>query len=153
MAIDAEGAICILRQHAKKNLANGKMRSTRHFLHVTVMNTDLRLLDWARDTFGGGIYSTATGSGQFKKRRECYAWCVSSGYAEQILVGCLSFFIIKRDQADLALTFQRTFHGSRLERLPDVPRSTNGVRLGLRPEVIEFRESLKLKMTEIKQIA
>ena len=63
MAIDGEGHISILKTPAFVS-SDGYVRSDRHHLAVRVTNTDIRLLSWCRDTFGGGIYSVATNGGK-----------------------------------------------------------------------------------------
>lgn len=127
------------------------------------MNTDLGLLAWCRNTFGGGVYITATGEPKelrgikINKTKICYAWVVSSGYAEKILNGCLPYFIIKGRQADVALEFQETFTGTYHERvghnnaIMGIKGFQSGKSNKLHPWVTERRESLKLRLTAMKR--
>jgi len=73
-------------------------------LEVDIGNTDYRLLVWLKETFGGGISNVTVHS--FRKKK-MWRWEVSRHRAEEVLVGCLPFFIIKKEQAEIGIAFQR----------------------------------------------
>ena len=77
------------------------------YVEVTVTNTDIRLADWLRRTFGGSTHINNKRANQ-AKWSPATAWVVGSQHASKILERCLPYFIIKREQADVALAFQRT---------------------------------------------
>jgi hypothetical protein len=83
--------------------------SNRHYaLHVTVGNTNFRLLEWCQERFGGAIYEIFPK----KKRGPEYAhakrWRIQNAPAAELLIKCLPHFIMKRPQAEIAIRFQRT---------------------------------------------
>ena len=92
--IDGEGYI---------RVATGKTHSGR--LEVNVSNTDYRLLEWLKSTFGGNVY-VGSRKGPAQKKL-LWRWVVDRSNAERILAGCLPYFIVKREQAECGLSFQR----------------------------------------------
>lgn len=74
-------------------------------LHVFISNTDIRLMNHFKSLFGGSIH---VGNHKTNNHRTCYKWCVAAKKAEAILKGCLPYFIIKREQAEVALAFRAT---------------------------------------------
>ena len=100
--IDGEGCIRIRRQRPP-----GRKTKTFHYdLELTVSNTDMRLLTWLRETFGGTVFLVQKVQYQ-PRRREGFYWRCRSSLAGYILERCFRFFIIKADQADTALGFQK----------------------------------------------
>ena len=96
--IDGEGCIAITR------LSFG-VKNPRYQLVLQITNTDPRLLIWLGKTFEGqGSFSVRPIEGQ----RPRHDWCIASKKAEAILQGCLPYFVMKRDQAELAIAFQKT---------------------------------------------
>lgn len=77
------------------------------YVEVTITNTDLRLSAWLKSTFGGSVYINKQNRGNVRWASTT-AWVVGSRHAARILEFCLPYFIIKREQADVALAFQRT---------------------------------------------
>jgi hypothetical protein len=97
--IDAEG--CIEGLHSR----TGKRRCLSLRVAVTVFNTDPRVFLWCHKTFGGG------GKSIVRKRnygRPCYNWRCSGRCAKWILENCLEHFLIKREQAEIALALYAT---------------------------------------------
>jgi hypothetical protein len=103
MAIDGEGAIYIKPVYAKSGMYSQ--------LCVSVSNCDPRLIMWCKDTFGfGAVHRNKHRSrGQ---QHDAYSWRVYSATAELILTQCLPYFIIKREQAEVALAYRKTFSRS-----------------------------------------
>lgn len=94
--LDGEGCITI-----------GKTKNSRaQYMKVFIANTDPRLMEWLRDTFGGTV------NGKKRENREkhkpCYVWTVCSQMAWIVLLCVMPYLIIKREQAEVALAFQRT---------------------------------------------
>jgi hypothetical protein len=56
-----------------------------------------------------------------KKWSNCFYWTVACNKAEAILRGCLPYFIVKRDQAEVALAFQATIDRARSNGVKGVP--------------------------------
>src|SRR5437660_6122275 len=94
--IDGEGCITIARSPRR-----GRMAGHAQELVVTVSNTSHLLLDWLVRTFGG-TYTIANGN----KTMPVYSWRLNELQREEILRRCLSYFIIKREQAEIGLAFR-----------------------------------------------
>lgn len=95
--IDGEGCVTIGRQG--KVGVNGRS----YALTIRIGNTDPRLMVWLK-RFGVGSFHDWEVAGQ----RHFYAWYVSARQAADVLVGCLPYLVIKRDQAELGIAFQAT---------------------------------------------
>ena len=98
--IDGEGCIRIAGVKGSKSYSRRVL-----YVEITISNTDLRLLQWLKNTFGGSVSMRPRA---VEKWSPAGAWVVGSRHAANILEGCLPFFIIKREQADVALAFQAT---------------------------------------------
>lgn len=96
--IDGEGTISI-----KASNRHRAVPSVNHFLEVSVANTSVKLMNWLKATFGGNIRFYQK---QQLNRRPCMRWAWTEGCAEKLLLGCLPYFIIKREQAEVGLTFR-----------------------------------------------
>lgn len=143
--IDGEGSISIHKNRAQEALG----KSVMHSLTVHVTNTDPRMIVWIYETFGVGLAfqkqkcpSIVAYMGAGKKWRQVHIWQVEARLAAQILEGCMPFFIIKREQAEIAIAFQKTkvLHncGRRGDRTP--------------PNVIQMREQMAQKVRELKHV-
>ena len=143
--IDGEGCIDIHTNRGQEVLGKSRL----HSLVVHVTNTDPRLPLWIFDTFGVGINyqkqkspSVVALMGAGKKWRQVHIWIVTAKSASQILEGCMPFFIIKREQAEIAIAFQKTkvLHncGRRGDRTP--------------PNVIQMREQMAHEVRELKHV-
>lgn len=106
--IDGEGHICIAESvHREPHDGRGRYG----FAKVTVSNTDSRLTDWLLKTFGGNVQvrsADSASSGRRKRWKTCFNWTTSNGRAADILRFCLPYFIVKREQAELAISYQAT---------------------------------------------
>lgn len=80
------------------------------YLNLAISNTDVRLARWLKEVFGGAIYAGKRLKTQWAP---CYHWYVTSRRAADVITGCAPFFIIKREQADVALAFQSTIAADR----------------------------------------
>jgi hypothetical protein len=89
-------------------------------LQINISNTDPRLPQWLKETFGGGVYLRDHNHKLNVKWANCFSWIVSTHHARVILERCLPYFVIKRDQAEIAIAFQKTMQGKgRSRRTPD----------------------------------
>lgn len=98
--IDGEGCISIKG-------VKGAQDWSRRVLYVdlTISNTDVRLVEWLLK-FGGSVHMGKQRNPE--KWAVPYSWNAASRHAALLLTQCLPYFIIKRDQAEIALAFQRT---------------------------------------------
>ena len=96
--IDGEGSIRIATHSSKKG-------NICLYLDMTVTNCDPRLINWLKTTFGGN-----TGARQHKNERWApgFYWNVACKVAENLLRECLPYFVMKREQAEIALAFAAT---------------------------------------------
>src|ERR1019366_4583902 len=96
MMIDCEGHIAI----------DGSPRRS-YALHVTVGNRDVRLLEWCTPRFGGAIWKNE--NNPLPGRPPGKRWRMENQDAADLLVKCLPHFIIKREQAEIAIRFRATY--------------------------------------------
>lgn len=95
--IDGEGHISI------RAMKLGRNRGHYFAVLVVVTNTDPRLLAWLKERFGGTIYRHAEARAL---RRPSWRWRVTRQRAEEVIRLAYPFFVVKREQADLALAFR-----------------------------------------------
>jgi len=126
--IDGEGAILL-----NKFSANSGRREM--WIRVVIANTDPRLPKWCQDTFGGTFVAETRKKNP--KHSACYRWHVSCTMAEWVLKNCLEHFLIKREQAEIALKFQSTLGG------PGIPVSA---------ETRVIREELRDQLHSMKRV-
>lgn len=99
--IDGEGHIrCV----AKTQKVKGKVY-LHDYIEVGVSNTDPRLALWLTGKFGGSIQNIAA---QNSRCRKGFYWVVGAAQAADVLRGAMEYFILKKDQADLAMAFYAT---------------------------------------------
>lgn len=87
-------------------------------LTIGVGNTNSNLTDWLVYTFGGSVYKTVR---KFHKHKDYYTWRLFGNKASEVLKGCVDFFLLKRAQADLAITFQEEMHNKNSYNEPCTP--------------------------------
>ena|SRR5208337_2778964 len=113
--IDGEGCIGISNSPKR-----GYMTVRQHSMNVTVTNTNLRLFDWLIDTFGGSFCAANRNDEKNRITKPCYRWLINETQCEEILRRCLKFFILKREQAEIALMY-RDLRNKRKEELHNIP--------------------------------
>jgi hypothetical protein len=112
--IDCEGCIAIrlVRRH-------GRQKNDNFQLELSVANTDPRLTGWCARAFGGKSRITKTGS-KYPNAKPLWNWRVYGRKAEAVIKYCFDFFLIKKEQAEIALEFQSTIGiAPRRRRVPD----------------------------------
>lgn len=93
--IDGEGCIRVNKQGTR-----------RHVVRVHVTNTDLRLVNWLRERFGGYIW---TEDGHYMPNAKIrHVWEVSALKAAAFLEIVYPYLMLKKEQAEIALALQAT---------------------------------------------
>ena len=113
-------------------------------LHVRIGNTDPRLTNWLQATFGGKVTKQASHKHQ---KKVFWGWRVCGRHAAYVLENCLPHFIMKRDQAEVALAFSKLM-GWKIGNNVD-GRSTKPEKLS--DEVIQKRAALVYKLREVRE--
>ena len=146
--IDGEGSIFIRqRPQSAKDKARGASRG--HYLVLCVVNCDPRLITWCKETFGGGCAyqskpdSPAVGAKYQRPRRAQFQWIIGQQKAAHIIDKCMPYFILKREQAEVALAFQKTVSH----------RGNTRWKGGVSPELYEHREELRLELQRLKHVS
>jgi len=125
--IDGEGTIVIIK---------ARLHYTQ--LVIRVANTDPRLPMWCKKLFGGKVY--ACDNNRKNNRRRFYTWAIQAQKAEDILRGCLPFFLLKKEQAEVALAYRETFRHKK--------GKTN--EQDLTPERMEVRQRYREELSRLK---
>ena len=114
--IDGEGSIVISKILRKLRTKN----TMRYSLHIQMGNTHPRLAEWCKEKFGGSTcYMPRKGKEAKAKHRGLFYWSSNSQKAAAILRKCLPHFKLKRDQAELGITFQESLV-SRKHTTPEI---------------------------------
>jgi len=125
--IDGEGCICIKAFKSKVG--------RRHQVVVQVTNTDPSLPYWLVSTFQAGHIQQRNRIGKWST---VYDWMVRGKQACYIIEKCMPFFVIKVDQAKVALKFNALGYYQK----------KNGQRLD--PEIIGQRDVLQKELSVLK---
>jgi len=96
------------------------------------------VLEWLKETFGGGVYEQKRYDG---RKRPIYVWVAQCGTAAEFLRMTLPYLRVKRKQAEIALELQ-----SRLGRF----RGGAGGSKPIPSEEFEAREGLRLALSAAK---
>lgn len=99
--IDGEGCITISGSPAR----NKKALSRNHCMVITVTNTNPLLFQWLIPIFGGSV-TLANSNYKKKHTLPCWRWLLNEHQSEEVLRKCLPYFILKAEQAKLALAFR-----------------------------------------------
>ena len=125
--IDGEGCI------STSTAINKKKNSESIYVTVSVHNTDPRLIDWFVERFGGRIWKTVHGNADWQNS---YGWRLTCQQAREFLEQCLPWFLIKREQAELAISLMKTFRRWGSGGMPD--------------QIKEQRWEMRNKLSEMK---
>ena len=131
--IDGEGHIEITSRNKGKNAS---------CLKLSCGNTDPRFVQWAQANFGGAIRKRAITKGW----KIFWDWRVNGRDAAAILEKCLPHFIMKRDQAEVALAFSKLI-GKRADERKNIPPQQ------FTTEMYEKRDLLMFKLREVRENA
>ena len=91
--VDGEGSITIT--------TNATRRTFVSFIYVS--NTDVRLMDWLRTTFGGSVYKMKS---QGDNCKAGYRWALFGKKAGKFIKQIRPYLKIKYEQADVVIAFQ-----------------------------------------------
>ena len=139
--IDGEGHINVCAKGMRSKIK--ARRTPSMLLRIDICNTDIRLMEWCKRVTGVGNICLDRRTADHRRggtRRLLYRWAVCDRQAERIITECLPFFVIKREQADTALAFRRTFYGS------------GGWKENVTPEKLALRFHLKNELHRLKHI-
>lgn len=132
--IDGEGCISI------KTKKGRRQKSPQHCVYVTIINTDARLIRWLSQTLGVGSFYTSRFSGRKENWKLAFRFELYGVAAQWVLENCLPYFIIKREQAEVALQMQA---------------SVNKIRLGpgtwIPPTLFQERDEMKEQLHALKR--
>jgi hypothetical protein len=123
--IDGEGHLGI-----SVSPPRGRGVTPRHCMVMTVTNTSELLFQWITSTFGGKAIM-ANHNNRKPNTKPCWRWLVSELQAEEVVRRCLPYFIIKGEQARIALAFR------------DLINETRSIGKEVESSVVEARESLR----------
>jgi hypothetical protein len=126
--LDCEGWISIEKL--------GNSRGIGMVLTLGVGNTNYKLTDWLKESFGGSVYKTNRPN---IKHKDYYTWRIHSNKAKDILQRALPYMLLKEEQARLAIHFQEAVH------------SKNSYNEPCTPQYIEYMQSLKKKMNVLNR--
>jgi len=105
--IDGEGSILINSRRLTKHATD----ASAFYLKVMVSNTDVRLVAWCKETFGGNFYNAnAEKYYEGKNWKHAYHWHLASNKAAWVLYNCLPYFIMKNDQAEIGICLQESMN-------------------------------------------
>lgn len=136
--IDGEGSILINPRRKRVRDGVAKDIACTFYLKLTVANTDVRLVAWCKERFGGTFKDANTRSYyEGRNVKTAWHWSASSNRAAWILHNCLPHFVIKGEQALIGIQLQESM------RLSIGSRS-------LPKEVVETRRGLKRQLLVLK---
>lgn len=146
--IDGEGSIFIReRKPTERDRRTGTIRG--HLLSLSICNCDPRLISWCKETFGGGCAYQAKPdspnvSAKYQRpRRAQFQWIIGQAKAAYILDKCMPYFILKKEQAEVALAFQKTVSRTKHTRWKG----------GISPEMYQHREELRIELQRLKHVS
>jgi LAGLIDADG-like domain len=106
---DGEGSIFILRK-----VRNGR---NYYWMEISITNTDKGLIDWIQSVVGGRKSlqpETYTANG-----KPIFRWRASSIQASSFLQMVMPWLRIKRDRAEIAISFQEALSAKAKHAVPD----------------------------------
>ena len=123
--LDGEGCI-------SSSISSSKSGTPMFNVAVVLDNTDVRIPLWCKENFGGAVYSRQP---KGFRHRLIHRWQLTGQKATEVLRLSLPYFLIKRDQAEIALALIETL------RKDGNPRPK---------EVWETRKALTAKLKVLK---
>lgn len=99
--IDGEGSISI---EIQSQSIRWDRKCDYYSLRLLVINTNLPLLNWIQENFGGTIRQRP----DVPNRRRCYRWNICSHNAAEILKACQPYMIVKKDHTEVFIKFAET---------------------------------------------
>ena len=93
--MDGEGSIVITRSKS------GRRKNLSFDLNVTIANNNKEIHDWLVENFGGSV----SASNRWKRT---YQWKLTANQAKEFLEKIVPYLKIKKEQAILAIEFQKS---------------------------------------------
>lgn len=112
--IDGEGHIRVVSKTQK--VKRGVYR--QEYLELVITNTSPLLTQWLVRMFGGSVQSKTVNA----RCKPSWNWTTGSAHSADLLRGAFPYFIIKREQAELALAFYATMRRRGVKGTPQVVR-------------------------------
>lgn len=103
---DGEGAIMI----AKFNRHDTKSDNPQYTLRLDVASTDLSILQHIKQHSDCGHIAQPHGTLRFPNSKPCFHWVATDKTAARSLKRLLPYLVLKKERAELALTFQNGRH-------------------------------------------
>ena len=132
--IDGEGHI---------RISGPGKRWTDH-IGLRIANTDYKLHVWLKGTFGGYI-SVVRGRCQHYKK--CWSWNASGNLSYALLKACIPYFIMKLDQAEIAIGLHELVQAQIMARTSGVKKNQYAV---VCEEDLAKRKKFKEQLTMIR---
>lgn len=114
---DGEGHICISFATARKCRGHSY---DRYMLSVSMSQNDPVALQWLAARFGGNVRQLKASRGYDKKIYRRWDWSLACQNAMEFLLLLRPFLMVKGEQADIAIEFQRTMDMRRKPTPPDM---------------------------------
>ena len=130
---DGEGCVSILKVSKQAGF-----KSFRYRLRIQITNTNKHLMNWLNERFN---FHIATHVPLKKNWKMCWVALKHDRKARNMLVEMLPYLKVKKDEALLAIEFQKH---------KDQIGTSNGAS-GLTQEQIEYRERLKKELSALKE--
>jgi hypothetical protein len=140
--VDGEGHIRITSQKRKNR--KGVERDYM-YVELSISNADPRLMTWLTERFGGNVYRGKAPVANVRKH-SIFQWHAGCSVAHEILLGCLPYFVIKRNQAEIAISFREL-----TQCKPESGKKRWGV-YGMPDELKEIQYSLRKELQETRTL-
>jgi hypothetical protein len=129
--VAGEGHISVIRRERGERFGQPQWQA-----RVTVTNTDIRMIEWLLANFGGGADYRARPN---PRHKPVAVWRLHGPKARDFLVSIRPYLVIKQEQADLIIAFQKLIRHSHWTR----PRLTD--------EELAKREDVFLRLKTLNQ--
>jgi hypothetical protein len=138
--IDGEGSVLINPRRSRVDQGISDIAAT-FYLKLTVANTDVRLMVWLKNTFGG-TFKDANTAAYYPGRnnKTAYHWGACSQRAAWILYNCMPYFIMKMEQAQIGIDLQKSLGRA----------FTRGAGKRLPFDIVAERRELKVRLLKLK---
>jgi hypothetical protein len=107
--IDGEGSIYIQRRKTKSGWS--------YFPRFQVVNTNRKLMEWIKQTFGGLIYDKPRNHIQSHWKMQI-EWFTTRGLLDHLLPLIIPYLVIKREQAEIMIKFRQSFKKEYPRQIP-----------------------------------
>lgn len=142
--MDGEGSISLGKDYPR---VNGHKTKIQYNLVVSMCNTNKEIVEWFKQELGGSITIRKWTKG--KNHKQAYQWNLKSNQAIDFLKEILSYLKIKKQQAELAIEFQKHKREIVNQKLWIKSQIKGGHTLS--DKELQYREDIWLKMRELNQ--